>query len=408
MLPVLPRARRAYLSPLKIMLLVVLCFCGLYFYYLGAALASHRQVPLSTVSTPPPVPDAAVPGESYCAYHWRTFGRYDFTQAIRAWEHPPAEHKKWSEFGAGDYFSSEKIMEMSDNEVREFASQQARARYENGKGAYHNWMGKWHTLFHDNGVHGKHIMDFGSGLGIESLKFAQLGNRVSIADLSMKNLNAAERVLNVHGFKVEHKILVRSARPFIEWDDSWEKLDLFYSNGVLHHTPYMRWIVQRVHEISKPGSEMSLLLYSDLMWDHCMRSYGSQKESVPKIPPMEEEVWTNPRHCDFVVCADRVGHYADWYTAEKLQHRVGGFYNVQTMDYLTPVSAFGAFSLKRVDHENGYSPLTLGEVRTVTDIGLDNKGRPPVSNHNGMTITMQKGAYKNKDGEFVPVVPDWP
>eukprot|EP00123_Amoebidium_parasiticum_P000661 comp11526_c0_seq1/m.5975 comp11526_c0_seq1/g.5975 ORF comp11526_c0_seq1/g.5975 comp11526_c0_seq1/m.5975 type:complete len:360 (-) comp11526_c0_seq1:158-1237(-) len=290
-----------------------------------------------------------------CFDHWDTVGHYSYEVATKAWGHPPSEGA--SEGGEyAEYVSSKLVLTFTDQQVRNFIKRQETTRLNEGEGAFHNYQGKWIKLFHD-GITGKHIVDYGSGFGIETLQFLRAGNRVSLADINMDNMNAAERIINVAGYKVERKILISDHYPFFEYDPSWEKVDIFYSNGVLHHSPRIRHVMRRAHEVVKSGGQMILLLYSDLMWDHCMRWYGPAKETSPRIPPIDEEVQENPRMCDFVVCADKVGHYADWYSAEKIAVVSHGFFEVQTYDYLTPNNAFCAVTLSRND--NAFDPTKI-------------------------------------------------
>ena len=89
-------------------------------------------------------------------------------------------------------------------------------------------------------------------MGTESLALARLGNTMSIADISTDILDFVERVLALYGFAVKHKILVEGAWPYFTVPDG-DAIDVFYPNGVLHHTPAMPYIMKRAAEFLRPG-----------------------------------------------------------------------------------------------------------------------------------------------------------
>ena len=116
---------------------------------------------------------------------------------------------------------------------------------------WHNGGNLWVEHLHKpQCTKGKHILDYGSGVGIESLALARLGNTVSIADINAANLDLVERVLRVSGYghALRHKLLLNASYPYFVLPEG-ETVDVFYSNGVLHHTPELPRILQRVSPI---------------------------------------------------------------------------------------------------------------------------------------------------------------
>jgi 2-polyprenyl-3-methyl-5-hydroxy-6-metoxy-1,4-benzoquinol methylase len=109
------------------------------------------------------------------------------------------------------------------------------------------------------------VKDFGCGFGIEALQFAKSGNEVLLSDIFPSNVQAAERVLRLSGYT-----------PAPDGP-----VDVFYSNGVLHHSPQMRELLEKEVANLNPGGEVRLLLYSDRAWI---------LTTATRVPPIEDDV----------------------------------------------------------------------------------------------------------------------
>ena len=94
-----------------------------------------------------------------------------------------------------------------------------------------------------------------------------------------------------------------------------KKIDIFYSNGVLHHTPHIKEILTRTIKILNQDGEIRLLLYSDKMW-------SALTETLPPSPDFD--IRKHNKYWDFVRGADLVGQYADFYSEEKIFPMAGG------------------------------------------------------------------------------------
>src|SRR5258708_3747483 len=87
------------------------------------------------------------------------------------------------------------------------------------------------------------------------------------------------------------------------------KIDLFWSFGVLHHTPFISGILKRACSfLRQPEGECRICLYSDKGWERLM------EEPTPTIPTHE-----HPRFQEYVRKKDPVGFYADWYNQKKIE-----------------------------------------------------------------------------------------
>lgn len=214
------------------------------------------------------------------------------------WSNPPVD-----DIG---YIPSNDIFYKSEEYIKKFVSDFENTRY--SLSGWRNKENKWREYLGLDNTYNKNIIDFGCGYGIEALQFLKKGNKVSIADISENNLNAAEKIIKTMGYNVNNKIKVSNEYPFFEYN---EKIDIFYSNGVLHHTPKIAEILSRASEILKEEGEIRLMLYSD-------KSYTILADS--KLPRIEDDIRKSKYFNKFVRAMDGVGAYADWYNKDKVEY----------------------------------------------------------------------------------------
>lgn len=248
----------------------------------------------------------------------QTFSRtYDFGHARDEWSSPP--------FDNIGYISSAEALEMPDEKLRELVRTCEANRYDPqiNDGICRNYQNLWRRELGLDTTVGKRIMDFGCGMGIESLQFAKGGNRVIPADIVPDNVRLAARVLRLFGHEPDAMVNVSGDAPYFDVRGS---IDIFYSNGVLHHTPRIRDILGRAREVLSRGGEARVLLYSDKGWQHFVKG---------PLPPIEQPVTEHAGFDAFVRAFDCVGAYADWYSREKLEWLTRGLFRVERYSYIT-------------------------------------------------------------------------
>lgn len=228
---------------------------------------------------------------------------YDFQKNSKEWLSLPVD-----DIG---YIPADELLDMSDADFGRLIAQASDNRY-NLKG-YRNYKNKWREYLGLDSTKGKRVLDFGCGIGLEALQFHR-DNTVILADINQASLDVSKRTL---GANVE-TALITDVYPFFEC----QPIDIFYANGVLHHTPRFREILERAAEVLKPDGEVRLMLYSDKGW---------------KI------AGTDP-----VRFFDGVGEYADWYSLEKLTETVGDIYDVFFCEYITTDDRFLVAKLRRI------------------------------------------------------------
>jgi len=247
---------------------------------------------------------------------------------VSAWSHPPVDDV--------GYLSSRDMLDWDDARLHKMIHTMHDVRY-NG---WRNHNGLWRDLMGLDTTTGKDILDFGCGVGIEALELHNAGNRVSVADISGDNIALAIRVMQLCGDPVPGTItgyLVDADPPYIYAGEC--GFDVIHCNGVLHHIPWARQIMERFHDLLRPGGQVRLMVYSDEGW----RIYTGTEP--PPVPWMT----SHPKFETFVRAFDSVGSYAEWYDENKIRNRFGDLFTVDRFAYLTPNRRYCAAVLTKKD-----------------------------------------------------------
>lgn len=242
-------------------------------------------------------------------------------ERVAQWSNPPVDDV--------GYFPSEELLALSDAQFRTVVERAAAVRY----GGWRNHRGLWREVLGLDSTSDKDVLDFGCGLGLEALELARGGCRVSLADLSAGNLAVAERVLGLFEYGSVSHYLISDQTPFVDCVPS--SFDVFYCNGVLHHIPWARQIMEMAHSLLRPNGEVRLMVYSDLGW----------WQATNTEPPAD--VTSHPSFERFVRHFDEVGDYADWYNAAKLRSQFGDLFDIVRYEYLTPEHIYFAAVLTK-------------------------------------------------------------
>ncbi len=227
------------------------------------------------------------------------------------------------------YFSPKILDEMDDNEVRVWAEAFESRRY----GGWRNVDNRWRECLGLDSTRDKTVLDYGCGFGIESLQFARNGCDVICGDINPESVGAAVRVLSAFGHE-PRSAMIREDAPF--FPDTPLEYDVFYSNGVLHHTPFISDILRASLRGLRGDGEIRLMLYSDRAW--------VAKVGGP-LPGIDKDVRSHPKFRRFVRAMDGPhSTYADWYSPEKVGARLP-FLRVISYDYIAKGGIYCALIL---------------------------------------------------------------
>src|SRR5574341_1445023 len=112
---------------------------------------------------------------------------------------------------------------------------------------------------------GKNILEIGCGLGIDTIKFAEKGAKVTGVDFAEKSIELARKNFSLHG--VEGDLCVMNGEK-LEFDDN--SFDVAYAHGVLQYTANDEKMIDEIFRILKPGGEAIIQVYNKYSWLYFM------------------------------------------------------------------------------------------------------------------------------------------
>ncbi len=140
-------------------------------------------------------------------------------------------------------------------------------------GVYAPWMP---ALMEFNQHAGRDVLEIGGGIGTDLSQFARHGARVTDLDLSAGHLALAQENFARRGLQGRFIHHDAESLPF---DDN--TFDVVYSNGVLHHTPNTRHVVEEIRRVLKPGGKAIVMMYAEHSihyWRELVRTLGLDRD----------------------------------------------------------------------------------------------------------------------------------
>ena len=102
------------------------------------------------------------------------------------------------------------------------------------------------------------MMDFGCGLGVDGVYFSiNLGIQVTFADISLSNVKLTDRYAQI--WNIPTKSVYIDDPTSFDFDD---KFELIYANGVLHHVPEPKPVVDNLRRFLNPEGLFIVMLYT--------------------------------------------------------------------------------------------------------------------------------------------------
>jgi ubiquinone/menaquinone biosynthesis C-methylase UbiE len=182
--------------------------------------------------------------------------------------------RQWNNDPAGSHY-----VNAAPAHTKEWFLEAERYRY----GSYAPWMRE--TMEFD--LHGgETLLEIGGGIGTDLAQFALHGARVTDVDLSSGHLALAKENFDLRGL---HGEFVQQDAESLVFDDN--TFDVVYSNGVLHHTPNARHVVQEIFRVLKPGGRAIVMVYAEdslhywrnLVWNVGLMEGQLRKYSMGEI-----------------------------------------------------------------------------------------------------------------------------
>ena len=140
--------------------------------------------------------------------------------------------------------------------TREFFDDVERHRYEE----YAPWM---REVMGFDKFAGARLIEVGCGMGTDLLQFARGGARVTGVDLTPRSVEISRDRFELYEMPGEFSLSDAERLPFAD-----NSFDVFYSNGVLHHTPDTSSAIREAHRVLKPGGMAKVMLYHRSSWGY--------------------------------------------------------------------------------------------------------------------------------------------
>jgi glycosyltransferase involved in cell wall biosynthesis/ubiquinone/menaquinone biosynthesis C-methylase UbiE len=133
---------------------------------------------------------------------------------------------------------------------------------------------------------GERLLEIGGGMGTDLVQFARQGSITTDLDLSSGHLELARENFRLRGLTGEFVLHDAERLPF---DD--DTFDVVYSNGVLHHTPDTRGVVNEIWRVLKPGGKAIVMMYAEnslhywrnLVWAIGLKEHQLLQHSMGEI-----------------------------------------------------------------------------------------------------------------------------
>lgn len=113
---------------------------------------------------------------------------------------------------------------------------------------------------------GRNLLEVGCGVGIDLVRFARGGAKVTGIDISKSAIELAHKSFEQHGLQADLRWMNGECMKFSE-----NTFDVVYAHGVLQYTAETEKMIREVHRVLKPGGEAIMMVYNKNSWLNFMR-----------------------------------------------------------------------------------------------------------------------------------------
>ena len=124
---------------------------------------------------------------------------------------------------------------------------------------------------------GKNLLEIGCGAGIDLVRFARHGAKVTGIDLSKMAVDLARQNLIQSGENADLFVMNGECLQF-----PLNTFDVVYAHGVLQYTADTEKMVAEIHRVLKPGGQAIMMVYNRNSWLNLMRT-------LTKVPLEHED-----------------------------------------------------------------------------------------------------------------------
>ncbi len=117
-----------------------------------------------------------------------------------------------------------------------------------------------------DGYKGKNLLEIGCGAGIDLVRFARGGAKVTGIDLSNTAIDLACKNIERSGHNADLRVMNGECMQFRD-----NMFDVVYAHGVLQYTADTEKMIAEIHRVLRPGGEAILMVYNKYSWLNLMR-----------------------------------------------------------------------------------------------------------------------------------------
>ena len=120
-------------------------------------------------------------------------------------------------------------------------------------------------LIHFDEWKGKDVLDVGCGAGVEVVRFARAGARVTGVDIAESAIALARQNVQQQGLSARLEVADGEHLPFAD-----ASFDLVFAHGVVQYTGDDRAMAAEIHRVLRPGGLAVFQGYNRISWLHAL------------------------------------------------------------------------------------------------------------------------------------------
>ncbi len=132
-----------------------------------------------------------------------------------------------------------------------------------------------------SGYKEKKILEVGCGIGIDLIRFARGGARVTGVDLARQSFDLAKQYFAHHDIPGDFRLGDGEALEFAD-----NSFDMVYAHGVIQYTANAQKMVDELYRVVKPGGEVIMMVYNRHSWLNFLSKVlgvGLEHEDAPVL-----------------------------------------------------------------------------------------------------------------------------
>jgi SAM-dependent methyltransferase len=132
-----------------------------------------------------------------------------------------------------------------------------------------------------DGQAGRDVLDVGCGAGVDAVRFARGGARVTGVDIAPSAIELARRNFEYQHLTADLQVADGESLPFAA-----DRFDLVFAHGVVQYTSNARALVNECRRVLRPGGQAVFQVYNRVSWLNLLSKLmkvGLEHEDAPVL-----------------------------------------------------------------------------------------------------------------------------